>query len=82
MTKDDRDPLRAAFEDFQCAPADVVPMKKSTRTWDLRALHNETIEVQFYESDDNGDVTGVEVTRIIVTRPVLHPNDERRYTNE
>lgn len=51
---DDRDPLRAAFQDHQRAPRDVVPHSQRHDIDDLRALAGSTVTVRHYELTSTG----------------------------
>lgn len=72
---DDRDPVRAAFDDYQRAPRDVVPHVEHTVD-DLRRLADGAAQVQVthYEMSEHGVTRHTEW--VTITRPITNTTRE------
>lgn len=69
---DGRDPLRAAFLDYQRPPRDVVPASRRSVD-DLAALAGTTVPVTHYELTAGGVRQYTE--RIEITKPITTPKE-------
>jgi hypothetical protein len=77
VTDDDmRDPLRAAFQDRQRPPRDVVPLSSSSTSLeeDFGAVAGTTQNVTHYEITPEGITKHQE--RLTITRPIMTPRKE------
>lgn len=73
----ERDPLRAAFDDYERPPADIVPRRPGFEHSldELAALEGQTVTVTSYDLDDDGITKHVE--RATITRPITGRNTEK-----
>jgi hypothetical protein len=77
---DDRDPLRAAFDNHQRAPREEVPRHTVEHSVDdLRRLADgtATVTLTHYEFGEDG-ITRHVVENVTITEPFTHPRKEIR----
>lgn len=76
--QDARDPLRAAFDDYQRAPRDIVPRTVEHSVDDLHLLANSDAQVTIthYEVDARGVTRHCE--RVTITAPFIESRKENR----
>jgi hypothetical protein len=75
---DNRDPLRAAFDDHQRAPRDVVPRNVEHSVDDLRRLADGAVQVKVTHYDMNESGVTRHTEWATITKPITINREENR----